>query len=266
MALRLLSEGKYQGTASPAYWNRVGPFGGMTAAMMLNAVLISPQRLGDPVALTVNYAAAMAAAPYQLNTRVVRSSRTTQHWNVELVQEEKIVATATAICALRRETWQHSEVSVPEGLPSAVALSAPTHSHSMPWSRQYDLRPVRVSALSEQQQASLGSTKDPQVPSHAWIRDHPPRPLDYPALASICDTVLPWMFRRRKEIIQMSTVSMSIYFHVSKAELDRVGEQYVYTKSFGQICHAGFMDSQAQIWSQDKVLLATMQQLMWVKE
>ena len=38
----------------------VGPYGGITAATVLNAVLQHPALLGEPVSLTVNFCAAVA--------------------------------------------------------------------------------------------------------------------------------------------------------------------------------------------------------------
>ena len=63
LALQLtpLESGVYVGTTSDAYWNMVGPFGGVTAATALNAVLQHPSLLGEPVSLTVNYAGALLA-------------------------------------------------------------------------------------------------------------------------------------------------------------------------------------------------------------
>ena len=46
----------YTGASARPYWNMVGPFGGMTAATALHAVLQHPALLGEPIALTVNYA------------------------------------------------------------------------------------------------------------------------------------------------------------------------------------------------------------------
>ena len=48
------SVGQYQGQTHAGYWNMVGPFGGTTAATLLQAVMQHPQRLGDPLSLTVN--------------------------------------------------------------------------------------------------------------------------------------------------------------------------------------------------------------------
>jgi acyl-coenzyme A thioesterase PaaI-like protein len=70
----------------------VGPFGGTTAATALRAILLHPALLGEPVALTVNYAAAMAEGPFSVTAKPVRTNRSTQHWTVELSQAD---ATAT---------------------------------------------------------------------------------------------------------------------------------------------------------------------------
>ena len=96
IALELQPDGHWLGHTSPAYANMVGPYGGITAAQMLNAVLLHPQRLGDPLALTVNYAAGVADGPFVLQARPARTNRSTQHWVIELLQDGQSVATATA--------------------------------------------------------------------------------------------------------------------------------------------------------------------------
>ena len=61
-AIALASSGpdRFTGSTHPAYANMVGPYGGITCATLLQAVLLHPQRLGTPVALTVNYAGPIA--------------------------------------------------------------------------------------------------------------------------------------------------------------------------------------------------------------
>ncbi|MCX7274720.1 MAG: hypothetical protein NTV19_16455 [Burkholderiales bacterium] len=51
------------GATSEDYWNAVGPFGGVTAATLLNAVLLQPDRLGVPLSLTVRFDCCAVAAP-----------------------------------------------------------------------------------------------------------------------------------------------------------------------------------------------------------
>ena len=58
IALTATGDGQYTGATSPAYANMVGPFGGVTAATALNAVMQHPALLGEPLSLTVNFCAA----------------------------------------------------------------------------------------------------------------------------------------------------------------------------------------------------------------
>src|SRR5688572_17957951 len=65
IALAPQGEGIWHGHTSPPYANMVGPFGGATAAQALSGVLQHPQRLGEPVAFTVNFAAALSDGPFE---------------------------------------------------------------------------------------------------------------------------------------------------------------------------------------------------------
>ena len=79
-------DGRLIGQTHPAYANMVGPFGGVIAATMLNAVPTHPERLGDPVGLTVNYAGPIADGGFEIDARAVRTNRSTQHWTMSLAQ------------------------------------------------------------------------------------------------------------------------------------------------------------------------------------
>jgi len=83
-ALRPDGSGRLRGKTSPDYWAFVGPFGGTTAATLLNAVTQDPRAAGDPLALTVNYAAPIAEGGFEIDVRPVRANRSSQHWLVEL--------------------------------------------------------------------------------------------------------------------------------------------------------------------------------------
>ena len=49
LVLESTAPGHFRGHTNPAYWNMVGPFGGITAATVLRAILLHPDRLGDPL-------------------------------------------------------------------------------------------------------------------------------------------------------------------------------------------------------------------------
>ena len=70
--------GHWIGHTSAPYANFVGPFGGISAAQMLNAVLLHPKRLGDPVSLTVNFCAAVADGEFQIQARPARTNQIIQ--------------------------------------------------------------------------------------------------------------------------------------------------------------------------------------------
>ncbi|MBP8150467.1 MAG: thioesterase family protein, partial [Limnohabitans sp.] len=117
IALQSTAEGVFQGRTSSAYANMVGPFGGVTCAVMLNAAMQHPARMGIPIALTVNFAAPVADGPFEVTARAARTNRSTQHWVIEATQASGVVALATAVFAERRSTWSAPEAQAPQGLP-----------------------------------------------------------------------------------------------------------------------------------------------------
>ncbi len=102
-ATRLERDGNIlRGATSPAYANMAGPFGGATAAALLNAVMIDERRLADPIALTVNFCGAIVDGGFEIEARLIRGGKNTQHWSVELSQNGAIAATASARSPLRK--------------------------------------------------------------------------------------------------------------------------------------------------------------------
>ncbi len=146
LQLQETAPGQYNGQSSPAYWNMVGPFGGITAAMALRAILQHPDLLGDPLSLTVNYAGALAEGPFTLSARPVRTNRSTQHWTVELLQPGTdgapvVTTTATAVTAARRETWSMNDTPMPDvSAPGDVPPMA--GATGVEWLNRYEMRPV----------------------------------------------------------------------------------------------------------------------------
>lgn len=122
-AIQLASvcDDRFQGATHPAYANMVGPFGGVTGAALLNAVLQHPQRLGEPIAMTVNFAAPLADGGFEIEARPVRTNRSTQHWLVQLSQQDGVAATATVVMAQRRATWSAVEAVAPQAMPAVGA-------------------------------------------------------------------------------------------------------------------------------------------------
>lgn len=255
------ADGTFAGATSPAYANMVGPFGGITAAALLNGALQNPERLGDPVALTANYASPIADGAYTLDARPVRTNRSTQHWVITLAQGDIVAATATAVFAARRDTWSAPEASMPAGLPPPAQLDAASTVGRPAWTRQYDMRFVDGHAA-----ATLDGIEQPHSESRLWVRDEPARPLDFASLASICDIFFPRVFVRRRKRVPAGTVTMTVFFHADAALLASQGDRHVLACARALAFRNGYFDQSAEIWSDHGQLLASTHQMVYYRE
>ena len=254
----------FVGAPHPAYGNMVGPFGGASAAQMLQSVLLHPDRLGDPVAFTVNFAAAAADAPFQIWAQPARTNRSTQHWVMRMTQPDadgtpQVVLTATAVTAVRRATWSSSDIPMPAAAaPEDIVRAEPIA--MVRWPSSYDMRPL-VGPIPD---AWDGSESDSLT--RMWVRDDPPRPLDFAALAALADVFYPRIWRRRATRTPIGTVSMTVNFHVDSSTLAEVGDGYLLAQAQGQRFYNGFFDQSGLLWSPSGQLLVTTQQLVYYKE
>lgn len=259
IALARQPDGDWLGTSSPAYANMVGPFGGVLAAQLLNGVLLHPERLGDPVSLTVNYCAALADGAFRVQTRAARTNRSTQHWQMEIRHAGQTVLTATAVTALRRDTWNLDEAAMPK-VPRPADTPPQVGKARMEWINRYELRFVRGGLPSVWDGTDSGDSL-----TQLWMRDAPGRALDFASLTALADIFFPRIMRRRAMPTPVGTVSMTIYFHADQQALQEVGTGFVLGQTSAQAFRNGFFDHTAQLWSEAGTLLATTHQIVYYK-
>ena len=248
--------GKVFGQTSAAYANMIGPFGGMTAAAMLKAILDHPDVLGEPITLTVNFAAGVKDGEFELEAKPERTNRSTQHWYVRMVQEGEVVTTATAVFSARRETWGATDMSSPH-LP---VEAAPVSTEMMPrWAQNYTFRMV-------------GEMRDkikdaqPNAETLQSIQDKPPRPIDFPSLTAMADVFPPRIMIRRAQFAPMGTVAFTVYFHVDSATLNQHGDGELIGHARANRYYNRYFDQSAELWTSDGVLFATSTQIVYFKE
>src|ERR1700755_327321 len=94
-----------RGRTHPEWANQVGPFGGITAAVMLHAIETQPDPIAEPLALTAHITARISDGDFDISLRAARTNRTTQHWIAELGQDGAVTTTAIAVFGVRRDTW-----------------------------------------------------------------------------------------------------------------------------------------------------------------
>lgn len=257
LTLDHVGDGTVTGHTTEAYANMVGPFGGVTAATMLTAALRHPERLGDPVSLTVNFAGPVADGLFVVDARPVRTNNSTQHWSIEMTQDGAVVTTATAVFALRRDTWSSTEVT-PPAAPAPDALAAVAAPEFIRWMGNYDIRFVEGGL------EGIAGERDESTTT-MWVRDSPARPLDFASLTALCDSFYPRVFLRRGEMCPAGTVSLTIYFHSDADDHAAQGEEAVLGTVRGQHFGKNYFDQSAQLWGRDGTLLATSHQVMYFK-
>lgn len=256
VALKRISPDLVQGQTQPEWANMIGPFGGITAATMLNAVIIHPERLGSPISLTVNFAAAITDGSFDIQTRAVRTNRSTQHWIVELSQAGEIAATATAMFGIRRDSWGDIE-ALPIDAPPPEELQSGEYTDVV-WARHYDKR-FLVGPMPTDGEPRPSST------TSLWIRDLSGRHLDYPALAALSDVFYPRIFLRRGGLKPSGTVSLTTHFHADSVELAAVEDDFILCTATANRFAKSYFDQSARLWSRAGNLLATSHQTVYFK-
>ena len=254
----------FVGVTSPAYWNMVGPFGGYTAALALQAVMQHPALLGEPVAMTVNYAGATTEGNFTITATPARTNRSTQHWVIECSQtnaagQQEVATTATVMTAVRRNVWKANDAPMPSA-PRPHDVHRTQRDGSPAWIDRYDMRFIE-GAIPEQFNGAEASSM-----CRLWVSDEPPRPLSFTSLAALSDVFYPRIWLRRAKRVAAGTVTMTTYFHASAAQLAQVGSGYLLAQAQSQDFRHGFFDQSAQLWSEAGALLATSTQLVYYKE
>jgi acyl-CoA thioesterase len=250
----------WQGRTSADYWAFVGPFGGATAATILRALVDHPERSGDPLSLTVNFCAPIAEGVFDLDVRLVKANRSTQHWCVELTQGGGGVATlATAVFAERRPSWSHQPAQFPQAPPFEQILSYPKTAAT--WVKQYDLRFVD----GDPEFGGTPAAEPASAFSKLWIADRKPRKIDMLSLMAMSDAFFGRVFHARRQLVPFGTVSLTTYFHTDTDELAAEDVSRVLAVADARIFHKSYGDQHGELWSPRGRLLATTTQIAYFK-
>lgn len=255
---------QYKGATTLEYANMVGPFGGVLAATLLNSVLQHPQCQGEPVALTVNFAAPVQDGEFNIEATPVRTSRSTQHWTMSLLQQGEVAMTATAICALRRETWETTDSDMPQAQAPEGLAALPEVMPIPKLFSNYDIRMLRgnIAPLPQAEEYVKDSSE-----TLLWVRDKPVRAMDFTSLTAMADIFFPRIFVRRQRPAAAGTISLAIHFHADSQALAAIAEdEFVLGHARAKRFYNGYADQVGEVWSKSGVLLATTSQTVYYKD
>lgn len=262
LELEPLGEGRFCGRTTPEYWNMGGPFGGITAALLLRAVLDHPERRGRPVAQTVNFCAAVGEGAFTIEVRLVRDGRSTQHWQVEMVQEGRgVVTTSSVVTGAHRETWAHAPAARPDA-PAPASVPRMETAGRNAWLSQYEFRVMEGRTGPDTEPPGRIETSR----SKMWIRDVPDRPLDYAALAALADSFIVRILLVRGYFVPVATVSLTTYFLADELALAAQGASPLLGVADAHAFRNGFADQSAELWADDGTLLCVSHQVTWYRD
>jgi acyl-CoA thioesterase len=258
-SLRLAPAAPHAWTASadPRRVASTGMFGGWTAALLLRAVQADAAESdpGSPASLSVHYVSAIApGSALALRTRFVGGTRALSTWQVELAIEgaEAPAALGTVVLARRRETFAFTEAAMPEvPPPDGLPVVHPPGT----FGERCNMRPIR----------GFPPFAQPDARTLLWVRETSGRALDALQLAYLADNYPPRSWPRRTEPGPYSTITLSVFFHATDAELAALGDDDVLIDATASRAESATVGAQARLWSRGGVLLATTEQLGWFR-
>ena len=252
---------KFRGATSDAYWNFTGPFGGATAATLLQAAMQHPLRQNLPLAMTINYCAPVAKGAFDLHVAEKRTNRSTQHFYVETAQGADTIATATLVFAARPEGFSHVSGRMP-AVKRPEEIDPPKAKAPLAWIDRFDMRFASgFPVMRPKDDAPLGSAR-----TEVWMRDNPVRKMDFLSLMNMSDAFFARPFHVLGRLITVGTVSMTTYFHCGESDLLEVGGDYLLGVADANIFNKGYADQTAQLWTRGGKLLATSQQILYFRD
>jgi acyl-CoA thioesterase len=238
--------------ADPDHESVNAMYGGWTVAVLLRAV---EEAIGDhgvtPSAIAANFVKRIEpGSELGISVRGLDGSRSISHWLTEMTspETEETLATASVVLSAPRASDGHVEATMPGG-PDPETLEA----FHPPGSQgdQVVIRPI--TGFPPYGQRDTRST--------AWVRDVSHRRVDYQQLAYLADLRAPrsyyWSDRPRPS----ATMTMSVYFHATKDELARVGDDYLLSEAFGVQAAWSTSEEHLRLWNRHGALLATSEQL-----
>jgi acyl-CoA thioesterase len=255
LALRLTAEGLWLGFADTRYEAMTGMYGGWTAAVLLRAVMLQTDSAFTPSALTINYIQKIEPGrDVFIRVRCIGGSRSIQHWQAEILHAvaEPILAHAMLVLAARRETDGHTEPSMPD-VPDPETLE----DFYLPFTRNNIALKRLVHGYPPFARSDTASVE--------WVREFTGRRLDLVQLTFLSDLYLPRPFFWSAASRPYATLSLSVYFHATPAEIEAVGADFILNEAIGTRGEHSTSGQQARLWSRDGKLLATTEQLGWFR-
>ena len=222
------------------------PNGGYILAAMLRG-LRDEIGADDPLVAAVTYLSSPEPGPAELRTAVLRRGRRVQTGSASLWEGSRHVAEMTASFG-PRPGGLTIELGAPPDLPPPHECADP-RGQGMPAGGLFDRLDYRLATAPGW---AVGTPSgDPSVTLWQRLRDG--RPIDFPALALLCDSFAPPVLELGDH--QSMTVQLTVHLH----RLPRPG--WIATRLSTRHVVNGFHEEDCELWDEDGHLVAQSRQL-----
>ena len=252
LALEPDGDGRWRAHADADHESISAMFGGWTAAVLLRAVLATSASDAQPSATTVNFIRPVTpGTDVTIAASRLGGGRSLEHWRADLHAAEPSCSPPRSSCCRTGAT--------PTRTCSSRCRRCPRPKDSSRSTR----RGPRVEQMEIRQVSGEWGSGDTR--GLLWVRDAYGRALDHLQLAYLADQYAPRSFFWGDGMRPSATITLSVYFHATAAELAAVGTDYVLNEATGTRGVQSTSGQQARLWSRDGVLLATTEQLCWYR-
>jgi len=250
--------GRWTTQAGVEWRNPNGPlWGGYPIGLCMSVLEAEPEAVGEPVAITLTYAAALTPGEIDIRTRRLRQGGSIGVWEVELrpAGAEQPSVHAMATLARRPDTPPFAfakmpQAPEPETLPQPQSPGGALHFGAQAFERRTaEAFPIRPSDNAR---------------SVAWVR---PRRGTWskPLLGMQTDNSPPRAFYAFGHGVMTTTISLTVYLHGTREEVAAAGDDYLLVEYEGRVGGGGTSDERSSYWRRDGKLLATSEQLVWYR-
>ena len=258
MTLTAAGPRRWATTAGPEWCNpRGGLWGGYAIGLCLRVLDAEPDALGEPLSITLTYAAQLPEGEVDIRLRHIRQGKSIGVWEVQLhpAGSDEVSVHAMVTMAVRPETTPFAIATMPAAPgPEALSPAPPPFSATHPSATLFERRPVDP--------RPIGPGGSPHTLT--WVR---PRggTLDKAVLGMLADGTPPPMMSVVSGIRMSTTLTLTVYLHATAEDLAAIGDDFILVEYDGGAGGRGATDERSSYWRRDGKLLATSEQLAWYR-
>ena len=254
-----VSPGRWSTVAGPEWSNPGGGlWGGYAIGLCIRVVEAEPEARGEPLSLTLTYAAALPSGALDIRSHRLRQGGSIGVWEVEVLPagSDQVGVHCIVTMARRPETPSFAFATMPvapdpEDVPT---LEIPGMA-------------LRYGAAAFERRPLEGFPPAPGESSRSlcWVRSRHGA-MDKALLGMVTDHSPPRAMYALGTSIRTTTLALTAYLHATVEELAEVGQDFILVECEGRVGNAGASDERSSYWSRNGKLLATSEQLAWYRE